>query len=183
MRRRLGVAAAALCLLAPATPAHASGRDVLKDCSTNGRLTKKYSQAEYRSALANIPSDLDEYTDCRDQIRKAQLGLGGGDGSAGGGAAPTPAENAAARDPYAGLNAQQVADVQTEIRQHQSQGGAVQRIEGASVSPGALAYHRFSAVSSLPIPLAVLALLVVVASAAVALHLLNARVRARRAGP
>ena len=85
VRRRLGVVAAALCLL-PVAQAQASGDDVLKDCSTNGHLTKKYSQREYRQALAHIPSDLDEYTDCRDQIRHAQLGLGGGGGTGGGGA-------------------------------------------------------------------------------------------------
>jgi hypothetical protein len=75
----------------PAT-ASASGRDVLRDCNDNGRLDKQYSQADYSDALKNIPTDLDEYTNCRDVIRRAQLGRasgssgGSGSGSGGSGA-------------------------------------------------------------------------------------------------
>jgi hypothetical protein len=70
------------CLALPAT-ALASGSTVVKDCTDNGRLDKRYSQKEYREALADLPTDVDEYTDCRDVIRKAQLGSAGGGGSGG----------------------------------------------------------------------------------------------------
>lgn len=69
--RSLLIAAVAL-LLAP-LPAHASSGDVIRDCSEDGMLQKKYSQKELSGALDNLPSDLDEYTDCRTVIRRAQL--------------------------------------------------------------------------------------------------------------
>jgi len=82
---------ACACLLALAlvpSLALANGEDVLRDCNDNGKLDKQYKQSEYRDAIENIPTDLDEYTDCRDVIRRAQLGLGtgGGGGSTSGGA-------------------------------------------------------------------------------------------------
>lgn len=76
--------------LACAGEAHASASDVLRDCTDDGRLQRTYTQQELRQALATMPSDVDEYTDCRDVIRAAQLagagGSDGGAGSAGGGA-------------------------------------------------------------------------------------------------
>ncbi len=76
-------------VIAPASAHAANGEAVLRDCNDNGKLDKKYSQSDYRDAIENIPTDLDEYTDCRDVIRRAQLGLdnagsGGGSGSSGG---------------------------------------------------------------------------------------------------
>jgi hypothetical protein len=64
--------AAALVLLAP-LPAQASSGDVIRDCSEDGSLDRHYSQRELAGALDNLPSDLDEYTDCRTIIRRAQL--------------------------------------------------------------------------------------------------------------
>lgn len=81
---RLLTAICAVLLVAPAT-ALADGEAVVRDCTDNGKLDKRYSQSEYRDALANLPTDVDEYTDCRDVIRKSQLGAAGGDGSSGGG--------------------------------------------------------------------------------------------------
>jgi hypothetical protein len=74
--RALPIAAAVL-LLAP-LPAHASAGDVIRDCSEDGVLDKHYSQRELTGALDNLPSDLDEYTDCRTVIRRAQLAGAGG---------------------------------------------------------------------------------------------------------
>jgi hypothetical protein len=58
-------------LAAPA--AHASPIDVIRDCSEDGSLNHKYSQNDLSGALRQLPSDLDEYTDCRSVIRNAQL--------------------------------------------------------------------------------------------------------------
>src|SRR3954463_13196011 len=89
--RRLLPTAVALCLLTP-TVALASGEDVINDCTLDGRLSKKYSQKEYAQALGDIPTDVDEYTDCRDVIRRAQLGdtSGGGSSNNGGGVGGVP---------------------------------------------------------------------------------------------
>lgn len=56
-----------------ATPAWGSARDVIRDCSEDGVLNGKYSHGELAKALDQLPSDLDEYTDCRAVIRDAEL--------------------------------------------------------------------------------------------------------------
>lgn len=69
---RIATTVVMLLLVLPAT-AMASGETVLKDCADDEALSRTYSQAEYKQALANIPADLDEYSDCRSIIRAAQL--------------------------------------------------------------------------------------------------------------
>jgi hypothetical protein len=68
-------------LLGLPAAAHASGSDVIRDCAQDGVLNKHYSQKELQDALNNMPSDIDEYTDCRSVIRGA---MGGGNGNTGG---------------------------------------------------------------------------------------------------
>jgi hypothetical protein len=90
-RTWLGLAAlaaaalAALALAAVAPQARASAMDVIRDCSEDGSLDGKYSQDELSGALDQLPSDIDEYTDCRSVIRAAQLA--GAGGKSGGGRA------------------------------------------------------------------------------------------------
>jgi hypothetical protein len=66
-------------VLAVAT-ASASPIDVIRDCSEDGSLNRHYSQRDLSGALGQLPSDLDEYTDCRSVIRGAQLAGGRGRG-------------------------------------------------------------------------------------------------------
>ena len=66
---------AALTVAAPA--AYSSPMSVIRDCSEDGVLNGKYSASELDGALEQLPSDLDEYTDCRAVIRRAQLGSAG----------------------------------------------------------------------------------------------------------
>jgi hypothetical protein len=75
MRRTIAkplILAAAMLVLG-STPAQASSSDAIRDCSEDGVLDKRYSQRELAGALDDLPSDLDEYTDCRTVIRRAQL--------------------------------------------------------------------------------------------------------------
>lgn len=60
-----------LSTLAPAT-VHASAQSVIRDCTDNGRIDGSHSQSDYKGALGGLPSDVDEYTDCRSIIRSAQ---------------------------------------------------------------------------------------------------------------
>lgn len=167
-RRQAAAAAAVLCLLAPAAPALASGKDVIKDCLNNGRLTRSYSQREYRSALANMPTDVAEYTDCQAIIRRAQLGLGG----------PPGASQGTGRDPFAGATPQEVAQAQSDIAAAQRGGAAPQRVGSALITPGALAYRKVSApISELPTPLLALVVLILVGAAIGAGLLYRNRVR------
>jgi hypothetical protein len=46
---------------------------VIRDCSEDGVLNGHYSHSELAKALDQLPSDLDEYTDCRAVIRDAEL--------------------------------------------------------------------------------------------------------------
>ena len=62
-------------VLAPA--ALGSAQSVIRDCSEDGTLNGNYSQGDLTNALEQLPSDLDEYTDCRAVIRSAQLGSAG----------------------------------------------------------------------------------------------------------
>src|SRR3954451_12885954 len=71
MLKHLALAALALAILAPA--ASGSAKDVIRDCSEDGVLNGHYSHSELAKALDQLPSDLDEYTDCRAVIREAEL--------------------------------------------------------------------------------------------------------------
>jgi hypothetical protein len=73
MRLFAALALPALIVLVPVADAIASGADVVDDCTKHGTLTKHYSQKEYRQALADLPADVDEYGDCRNVIRQAQV--------------------------------------------------------------------------------------------------------------
>lgn len=65
-------------LLAP-TMALASWEDLLQQaCGPKGQVTGTYTQAEYKQALANIPADADQYSNCRSIIEAAQLAAASG---------------------------------------------------------------------------------------------------------
>ena len=55
-------------LLALPAAAHA---DPISDCGGDGDLDKKYSNEELQGAIDNIPSDLDEYSNCRQVFKNA----------------------------------------------------------------------------------------------------------------
>ena len=96
MRRRAvtTLIAAFACVLAYGTVAHASAIGVIRDCSEDGKLDRHYSQHDLSKALDKLPSDIDEYTDCRSVIRAAQLsGAHKGGGGAAASAPPSAAEN------------------------------------------------------------------------------------------
>src|SRR3954462_14242667 len=91
MRRLLPLLIALL--LVPTAAAYASGGKVIRDCTDDGRLQGHYSQRDLRDALDSIPSDVDEYTNCRDIIRRAAFngaGSSGGGSSKGGGGGAAP---------------------------------------------------------------------------------------------
>ena len=77
MQIRTSLALVAVLVLGLPTAALASGNDVIRDCAQDGHLDKHYSQKELESAERNLPSDIDEYTDCRSAIRAAMTGGSG----------------------------------------------------------------------------------------------------------
>lgn len=97
-RCRVAVVCALVAVVAalPGTSAAAGLSAPVADCNTHAQLTRHYSVAELRSALATMPADVKEYSNCADVIQRALLaqlgGLhgGGGSGSGGGSFLPTP---------------------------------------------------------------------------------------------
>jgi hypothetical protein len=172
--RRLLITAVLGCLLLPAA-AWASGNAVIKDCTDDGVIQGHYSQQDYKNALNNLPTDVDEYTNCRDVIKRAQLAAtgGGGGGTPGGGAAVAPPGT----DPLANASAAERAAVDAARK-----GGAAKpiRIGGKLVQPGKLGFGGLGSPTKLPGSLiAVLVAIGIAAAAAGATYVRN-RVIARR---
>jgi hypothetical protein len=71
----------------------------IRDCNDDGDLDKRYSNAELRKALDELPTDLDEYSNCREILSGAISGgsdKGGNRPTAGADGSPlTPREQAA----------------------------------------------------------------------------------------
>jgi len=86
LRLALGLCLLLALVAAPAANA-ASTTQILRDCADDGVLQGNYSPSELRRARQNIPTDTDEYTDCRDVLARAAVagvaGRGGGSGSSG----------------------------------------------------------------------------------------------------
>ena len=97
---------AALGALALPASALASPGQVIRDCAEDGSLDRKYSNSDLKKARKKLPSDLDEYSDCREVIGAAidrspdggGSGGPGGSGGAGAPSAPTPEDQAALED-------------------------------------------------------------------------------------
>jgi hypothetical protein len=181
-----------LLLLATAGPAHAAS--LLDDCQ-DGRIDGTYSQADYRRALRNIPSDFDQYTDCRRVIRRAQLaaagggsdpggtqgggtaGAGGTGGGSGGGGTSTEAPTSALRaDPLESATPEE----RRAFERATTGGGVPVRVGQAAVRPGATGAD--AAAGDIPGPLLALLALLAVAGLAYGAAVTRARVLARRAG-
>jgi hypothetical protein len=112
-------------LVVAAGPAAASPMSVIRDCSEDGTLNGKYSPSELDGALEQLPSDLDEYTDCRAVIRRAQLGSAG-------------AKHKAAKQSGAVARVKDAPPTAAEERQIAKASGSDDpvRIGGAGVRPG-----------------------------------------------
>src|SRR5947209_5193343 len=83
MRRLIALAVVVGALVACAS-ASAAQTQVVTDCNTHGKLTRHYSVPQLRNALATLPADVKEYTDCYDVIQRALLLQVGGSSHGGG---------------------------------------------------------------------------------------------------
>jgi hypothetical protein len=71
MRRTIFMALLAALLLIPAA-AHAAGPiEILRDCQDDDVLQGDYTLAELRKAQRELPTDIDEYSPCRDILERA----------------------------------------------------------------------------------------------------------------
>jgi hypothetical protein len=138
-------------------PAFASADQVLRDCIYDGKLDHHYSNAELRRAKNRMPSDADEYSDCRDVIASAIKGgsdVSGGAGSPGLGATDPAAEAAA-----------QAAD-QSELAAIANSDRAPKLdVGGNKVTPDSSGFFKLGgAANEVPLPLLIALLLLCVAA-------------------
>lgn len=197
--RRATLALTVCLLLAPAV-AHASWQGVVQDCR-DGRIDSHHSLGDYTQALAHLPSDVIEYTDCQSLIRRAQLGVaagsgkhrggGGGSGTTGKGGSTSPSASgttggsgpsansapAPSGNPLATATPVQRAAVTHAIQS----GGQPVRVGQRVLRPGALGAGSSGSPTSLPGALVVLLVALGIGGLGVGAASLGPRVRARRA--
>lgn len=122
-----------------------------KDCSADNDLDKQYSNAELRRALDNLPTDVDEYTNCREILQSAITGgsdKGGGRPTAGADGSPLPPEETAAR-------AEDAEDLAAITADPEKNPPSVE-VGGEQVEPGSNGlFDLASASNDLPMPLLV----------------------------
>ena len=162
---RLALACLLLGLVVAAPAANAADtKEILRDCADDGVLQGDYTTSELRKARQNIPTDADQYTDCRDVIARAASrgvsgdggggggGGSGGGGSGGGGALLTPATDEDRRSLSDGL----------------TRGSEAQDIGGRAVVPGQAGFAAGAVRNDLPVTLIVLLCLLGLAALAAA---------------
>jgi hypothetical protein len=119
---------------AGAAPASAdTGQTIINRC-THGKSLSGFTQQDYQRALQELPTEVEEYSNCASLIRAAQLAAAGGDHGASRGTVATavsPAE-------------------QTSIERVAKVGSGPLRIGGKTVDPGIVHANVASALSSLP---------------------------------
>jgi hypothetical protein len=177
MRRTIFLALLAALLIAPV--ARADETAIYKDCQDDSRLEGHYSVSELRQAKADLPSDVDEYSDCRDVLSRAiadktsassgsQSGgssggagggsSGGGGGSGGSGASShsgaNPSATPAADSPDAAPVVPSTPQDSAALSQAATQGSSPVNLDGGKIVPGGAS--RLAADvgrNSLPLPL------------------------------
>jgi len=181
--RTLWLLATVLALLVAAPAAHAADRaEIIADCNADGDLDGNYTPSEIRDARNNIPTDIDQYSDCRDVLSRAlggsgsgavgggggggdALGGGGGGGGGGGSGEPltpgTPDEQAALDS--AGQGAQGPVQVGSE-----------------QITPGTAGFADGAARNAIPPTLLAMLILLALAAVAAGVPSVRRRVLARR---
>jgi hypothetical protein len=142
---------AVLAVLALPGSAMANPMAAIADCNNDGDLDKQYSNADLRKALDNLPTDLDEYTNCREILSSAITGgsdKGGNRPTAGGAGSPLPPDEAAARTE----DAEDLAAITSDPEKHPPS----VEVGGQEVEPGSNGlFDLASASNDLPMPLLV----------------------------
>jgi hypothetical protein len=186
-------------LLVLASPGSASAAGLTEDCQ-DGKIDGTYTQAQYRQALSGIATDLDEYSDCRAVIRRAQLaaarrgagggqdgagagGTGGGTTGGGGGSAGGAAGGGTGGDPSNTIRPDPLDGASSEERRALQEavagGDAPVTVAGGPVRPGDGAGDTSHDV---PGPLLALLVLLGVAGVAGGATVIRSRVRPGRPG-
>jgi hypothetical protein len=201
--RRLLTALTILCLAAPAAAgADAGVNKLLRDACSDEHINGTYTQAEYKKALEQLPTDSDEYTGCREVLQRGRLaalgagkrrnsnsagagsstggggGTSGGSGDGGSGSSGSPSAAPSSADPLASATPEQ--------RKALAQVGKSTKpvdVGGQLVQPGALGLGEMSSAGrDVPTPMIALICLLAATALGVGGWWLWSRVLARRFG-
>jgi hypothetical protein len=154
--------------LAPAARADV-GEQIILRC-THGESLAGFSQKAYDRALKELSADAEEYSPCSAQIRRAQAAAAAGGRGIGGG----PSTGALA----AAATAASPAEKKAVARAASAGAGAV-NLGGQVIHPGVVNTGIASAFSSLPTPLLVILIFLLVCLLLVGAGTVRNRVRAR----
>jgi hypothetical protein len=142
------------------------GATIISRC-THGQSLSGFSQSAYHRALQELPTEVEEYSDCANLIRRAQLAAAGRGGSGESGAATplplTPAER-------------------TALSRAPKLGAAPLRVGNQLVRPGVIHADIASALSTLPNSLLAILAFMLACTLLLAGRALRNRVRAHRPG-
>ena len=168
----------------PAATAVAGGGDaVIRDCTDDGTLQGRYTQRQLREALSSMPSDVDEYTNCRDVIRGAAIGGAGGSKGGGGSEFGGFKGSGGGGDPLQTATPQEREAVAKATKEG---GGPIQlsdekgRPLGKPIRPAQVARRTGPGSTDVPAPLLIAAILLALAALAAAAPTLGQRVLPRR---
>jgi hypothetical protein len=202
--RRLLTALAILCLAAPAAAGADSGvNKLLRDACTDEHIDGTYTQAQYKQALDQLPTDSDEYTGCREVLQRGRLAAlgagkrrstnsgtgtttgGGGGGTSGGSGSSGHGSSGASNAAPAG-GGDPLASATPEQRKALAAVGKSTKpvdVGGELVQPGALGIGELSGANrDVPTPVIALVCLLAASALGVGGWWLWSRVLARRFG-
>ena len=183
-----------LCLLAalliPAAALAASTNQIIRDCADDGVLEGHYTPAELRKARDNLPTDVNEYSDCSDVLARAAgaaatAGPGGGGAGGPGGAGGTflpgtiPGGAAGADNGDALVTPATEADHRA-VAEAAAKGAPSVKVGGRTVMPGSTGLAADAARNGLPRTLLVVLVLLGAAALAAAAPFIRRYVLARR---
>ena len=187
--RRLLVLVITFTFLPAAAALAGSGEKVIRDCTDDGVLQGHYTQKQLRDALASIPTDVDEYTNCRDVIRRAAFAGGGsGSGKGGSGGGTSGGE-------FGGFKPSQGDPLKTAtpqekqaITQATKDGGKAFQLQdaqgkpvaGALIDPSKVKRRTGPGTTDVPTPLLVVCVMLALAALAAAAPTFRSRVLPRR---
>jgi hypothetical protein len=142
-------------MLASPSVAQASPAGVIRDCAQDGKLDHHYSLSDLKKAEQQLPTDVDEYTNCRDVINQAEVADSGGRGG-GSSHGPLSAAGAGSGGGGSGSAGASASDQQALARAaKRAVGGKAPTLSlgGHNVTPGGAGVFRTAgAANSLPTP-------------------------------
>jgi hypothetical protein len=163
-------------LLAAPTASAGVRQKILRECQ-EGRITGNYTPGQLRDARKHIPTDVDEYSDCRDVLAQASLS-----GRSGGGGSNNPGPVAPGGLSLAGSTGNLLKPANggehSALTDAKKSAGAL-TVDGKSVVPGAAGFAATAARRGLPTPLLVVLILLTLCALGAAAPTVRRRVLRR----